>query len=583
MKKHYEEAKADLLFANLRPSTTSSEFRLRKESIEKNSPLQNEVNTNKDQGIHINAKRKALLSLNRPKARVLKPTQSIGLSLLKSVKHQSSATANTKSNALSSAWLRIAACLSLSLFLFTSLFAQDHYSNFTKGHPIPNNTSIDIIDMKWADPAQKATIEQTNTVKGRVLFEIDEKSLRMKPESRAYEARLTVETWDFNALPADPPTSTSNESLIINYDTTTTEVTEYRKFLILDNVHRIRVTVQSIEPQGLSDYPPLQVYAEIIVDREYNTFDCTTAPTFSNTTYSSVEDEVQVQWNNYPGAEAYELEWTFYDTLSEVGRHIRDLSTKTYGNFDWLFQNNATNIVTDQLNYNIKSMYASGYIFYRLRAIRHKDGQRVYTHWTTEGASGTLVNLAEKQQIPWHQPDLNWSSNLIFSEGGRFVPSIKYFDGSLRERQSIVVSNANQVKIIGETFYDYYGRPTINTLPVPDDVSILNMDYVPQFNQNGFGQSYNKTDFNITDCSSPAPTMSTASGAAQYYGVFDNSRPNIDQFLPDAEGFPFAHTEYMPDQTGRIKRQGGVGATFQMGSGHETQYFYGKPTQVELD
>ncbi|HSY76831.1 MAG TPA: hypothetical protein VK890_08245, partial [Bacteroidia bacterium] len=42
-------------------------------------------------------------------------------------------------------------------------------------------------------------------------------------------------------------------------------------------------------------------------------------------------------------------------------------------------------------------------------------------------------------------------------------------------------------------------------------------------------------------------------------------------------------TEYTPDNTGRIKRQSIAGKTHRLSSGHETQYFYGKPAQEELD
>ena len=41
--------------------------------------------------------------------------------------------------------------------------------------------------------------------------------------------------------------------------------------------------------------------------------------------------------------------------------------------------------------------------------------------------------------------------------------------------------------------------------------------------------------------------------------------------------------KFTPDNTGRIRRQSGVGTDHKLGSDHETKYFYGKPEQVELD
>ena len=57
-------------------------------------------------------------------------------------------------------------------------------------------------------------------------------------------------------------------------------------------------------------------------------------------------------------------------------------------------------------------------------------------------------------------------------------------------------------------------------------------------------------------------------------------------YIPDAEGYPLSVTEYTPDNTGRIKSQGGVGPVFQPGQNspsHTTKYYYAKPDQWELD
>jgi len=35
----------------------------------------------------------------------------------------------------------------------------------------------------------------------------------------------------------------------------------------------------------------------------------------------------------------------------------------------------------------------------------------------------------------------------------------------------------------------------------------------------------------------------------------------MNQFIPDAQNYPFTETEYTNDNTGRINRQGGVGGT----------------------
>ncbi|WP_093673236.1 hypothetical protein [Tenacibaculum sp. MAR_2009_124] len=52
-------------------------------------------------------------------------------------------------------------------------------------------------------------------------------------------------------------------------------------------------------------------------------------------------------------------------------------------------------------------------------------------------------------------------------------------------------------------------------------------------------------------------------------------------FVADAKGFPFSQIEYTPDNTGRIRRKGGVGDTHQLGTDHEMKYFYETPMSRE--
>jgi RHS repeat-associated protein len=76
--------------------------------------------------------------------------------------------------------------------------------------------------------------------------------------------------------------------------------------------------------------------------------------------------------------------------------------------------------------------------------------------------------------------------------------------------------------------------------------------------------------------------MDSAYGAALYYSPkWDTT--SINKYIPNGHGFIFTQTEYTQDNTGRISRQGGVGETFKLGSGHETKYFYGTADQNEID
>src|SRR6202012_5778018 len=104
------------------------------------------------------------------------------------------------------------------------------------------------------------------------------------------------------------------------------------------------------------------------------------------------------------------------------------------------------------------------------------------------------------------------------------------------------------------------------------------------------GQNYDSTpgpffDLQpINSLSNAIPALSNDSGAALYYSP---NNPELaqgaNQNIPDAAGYPYTATQYTPDATGRVMTQSGVGSTLSMGAGHETKYYYGSPTQEQLD
>ena len=130
-----------------------------------------------------------------------------------------------------------------------------------------------------------------------------------------------------------------------------------------------------------------------------------------------------------------------------------------------------------------------------------------------------------------------------------------------------------------ETILDKLNRPALQVLPVPTDDGTLH--YFPDFNRNGSHDAYSFADFNVDiSCTSAADPMSIDYGSSKFYSQ-SNPFPAISGILydnandiPDAGGFPFSVTDFTNDMTGRVRRQGGVGPNFQIGSGHETSYFY---------
>jgi len=214
--------------------------------------------------------------------------------------------------------------------------------------------------------------------------------------------------------------------------------------------------------------------------------------------------------------------------------------------------------------------------------------------------AGLVGNYASinRFQVQAHNGDnINWQYSVSFAEDGKRSSIVSYYDGTLKNRQSVAKLNTEDKVIAGSVLYDYQGRPAVNVLPAPIYHSPSNTDpsgkqlsgYIENLNiSSASGSNYNKSDFDLDPTGScilvQTPMDATNSrGAANYYSSQNPDKEKAQANLPEANGFPFVQTEYMNDQTGRVRRQGGLSATYQLGSDHETQYFYAQPEQEEID
>jgi len=105
-------------------------------------------------------------------------------------------------------------------------------------------------------------------------------------------------------------------------------------------------------------------------------------------------------------------------------------------------------------------------------------------------------------------------------------------------------------------------------------------------NRNSEDDPYTNHDFDWDtegNCIAAAAGMSTASGASRYYSSASPAENNWQDYVPDADEHPFVQVEYTPDNTGRIRRQSGVGSDYTIDGEHATEYYYLQPDQTELD
>lgn len=480
----------------------------------------------------------------------------------------------------------------LSLVCTQSLLAStEPYSNWLDIlPPMTESQTFSVTDDKFGNADEWAKIESIHKVSNRIIFQVNEESLRMKPEQEdTYTVFLEVKRWM-----ADGTQITSTPSLQFTYNPDAATSSVFQAFEQYEGAHRMEVKVLNITAANSMSFPEFRIYAEIIVERTY-LFNCMEQPEMGRAAYPTPFLELSDQgllsaaWFDFQGAEEYDLEWSFYDKKGLLGSAITAQNDNVLFDQETIFKNNATRITTDNNNYNIQLLYPEGYLFFRVRAVRYlSNGTREVSKWSSNYSATTAPALhafPDFFAVAWHQEDMNWQASIMFAEDAKQKAAINFFDGSLRQRQA--ATHLGDKKIISQSLYDHYGRPTIQLLPSPSSETSA-MSYEPTFaskdDPSGTGiLPYTKDDFLLTSPSDSPSPMGEQKGPGRYYGNSIAPEAGKDNYLPDAEGYPFSMTSYTNDQTGRVLKQSGVGATFRMGNGHETRYFYGKPAQEQLD
>jgi RHS repeat-associated protein len=378
-------------------------------------------------------------------------------------------------------------------------------------------------------------------------------------------------------------TASMIKTFTVTYDTGQTY--NARNNFVFYGGRKVTVKVLNVDVQGASwDVASVLMVENQLTARPKYTFSCSSTVTnITVTSPAANADELPVSWTAIRGADQYDLEWTFIDT-SALKRYRKNNGA---GDLDpvLIFYNNATRVSTTGNSYNIPLMYDNnGILFIRVRPVQLGKGNSVIAAvWSSDASSSGLGQY----NFTGHERLLNWQSSISFAEEGKRKVVVQYFDGSLRSRQTVTKDNTNNKTIAAETFYDYQGRPAIQVMPAPSLQNVI--QYTAGFNRSINNPEYYKSDYDSLYspdlyCNAHAKEMQDNSGASYYYSANNPNKTNgMNQFIPNAEKYPFTETEYTPDNTGRISRQGGVGKDFQLGSGHETKYFYGSPDQGELD
>ncbi|MBN9384681.1 MAG: hypothetical protein J0H74_28260 [Chitinophagaceae bacterium] len=450
--------------------------------------------------------------------------------------------------------------------------------------------------------------ENTRKIRNILRFKFDEKAhtgdnttpyLYYKSGFTA-TASIRVEMW--RTAPSSGATAADldqTQTLQVNYDPaagTKYNPVAYRLLSASEEYEQVRVTVNSVAITGLSNgwttadvLPLLTVENEMDILRYYTAPVLTAPASLPAPTYDAANhsDQLSVTWS-FPSGNNQNMAQLEYAWAENETKAFYSVS----GAFDpnKLFRSNSTRIDIDfnavnAYSYNVPLLYPAdpavggGTLYYRVRAVlRRNDGTLITGPWST----------AQSYVYDGHEPNMNWQVSTAFAENAKSKTVIQYFDGSLRPRQTVTKDNTTGNTTVAETIYDLQGRPNVQILPTPTITTAI--QYFKDFNRFD-GQSTNDDPAKYFDLAVAgnlcvgAPALKKDQGNGLYYSPNNPwiATEATAKLVPDANGYAYSETRYTDDPTGRVSSQSGVGQSHQIGSGHETKYFYGKPTQNELD
>lgn len=440
-------------------------------------------------------------------------------------------------------------------------------------------------------------------------------SLDILENSEPYTAYTFSLTLQVTPILQDGTLDSESQEIVLeienNLNSNTGNIVDKKQFVLYDS-YGANVVVLSHSFEDTHNNEPansITIPNNIVLTVGFNTTRYYELPQEAPTEITSsqnLNEELNISWTKVTEARYYDLEWTWIDnykeditdpfTASDIILSVKD------------FERNSTRIQTKDTNYSIPLVYGRGFIVYRVRAIGNFSESEdptftksKFSEWSvnptnTSGDAITISNwgsqdngVHEIEVGEDHEDDKNWQFQASYAEDGKKKEVVSYFDGSLRNRQTVTTINTDKNAIVGEVIYDAQGRPAVEVLPVPTDENILK--YYSSFNLNNDTSTpkpYSYKDFDLdtqneVDVESDDKKMNASDGASQYYSPSNAVATDYKDQIPNANQYPFSQIEYTPDNTGRIRRKGGVGSTHQLGSGHEMEYYYATPEQVELN
>ena len=489
----------------------------------------------------------------------------------------------------------------LFLFLATNLFGQNQtLQKQLSGADIAVNGELQL-----ADPEYGPLVNfQALYVPNQFLVESPEVMVRLRWEDteREYFSQAWSLQVDYQLEVRDElynpqgQATVENGSLTIDFHPTDDYTDISLKAYDAIYGHLTVTSVTCLDGGGSPMTIPDDVQLELVYSsNRHHWLDETQAPELHTQiiTNNGLDNELELSWNYLSGASEYDVEWLFVDEGSEDGSVL----TIPY---DWA---DATRITTSANHYNLSLAYPPGVLIYRVRGVGayvedNYPQKRKEAAWSYEPTTlNTVQALTDNQpsanqtarQLSGLEPGMNWNYAVSYAENGKHKEILSLFDGSLRERQTVTVINSDDHAVVGEARYDHQGRAAVAISPVP--VGNEGMRYYKNGSGQPFHGGFTREDFDkdlqIGDPNASGYTgplaLPAASRTSEYYSAANPLNSLFKDYIPEADGFAYVQTQFTSDGTNRVARQGSVGSEFKVDGDHATQYYYGTPTQSELD
>lgn len=393
----------------------------------------------------------------------------------------------------------------------------EKFSARLEGGEIQQNATVTVIDDKFPDmvdnPMWTSLFSIPGTSKNAIIFSFD-------------LANLTYYTLDTFSVEAEIQIQYLNRNdssfidtcvLTLYYDKTADNYCKDIHRYDFTGGHQVTATILSLSTTHSSIPVNLALDVEIEVDRVYNKTPLLSGPEI--TCYINTNsNELCFYWPFESGIEAWDLEWTFVDDYQKDGTYFNPT------NIEYDFNKNAGRVRLNKNFYSIPLVYEHGYVLYRARGINYNGLNRdneILGLWSNPNATGLLSSTNDKYAIIYpHMGDtMIWNYQMTMLEDGFQIPEVSYLDGKNKLRQQVRKSESIDKVIVLWAAYDYFGRPAIQTLPVPVNTSKL--EYYEDFALNTDGEPYTWMDFDKDSIGNPCkstiePMLSTCA-ASEYY------------------------------------------------------------------